>query len=233
MKLNKSFIFKATTIITILLVLTNASYLKNTNTLNQQEVKDDKLVFNVESGMRLLKNIYKALFDDGHTVEENNQFRKNFLYCIRHFDDELKELYEPKLKEFYSKCYKLKGDLSKWKEDIIKETIIKQVYADTFVEKETQKTFSCGQFLESRLHKTPIKVELKEALTKEFEGFIRIKNDNRIISSMYNQYRGKLYRGAFTDLNNVSRGYKGENENSPQKLVAKSVETNVGSSLKQ
>ena len=117
MKLVKSFIITAAMVLITLVVISNASNLKlsNNNESPTPEEKDDKLIFNVESGMRLLKNIYKALFDDGHTVEENNQFKKYFLYCIRHFDDDLKELYEPKLKEFYSKCYKLKGDISKWK----------------------------------------------------------------------------------------------------------------------
>ena len=61
MKLVKSFIFTAAIVLITLVVISNASNLKlsNNNESPTPEEKDDKLIFNVESGMRLLKNIYK------------------------------------------------------------------------------------------------------------------------------------------------------------------------------
>jgi len=200
MKFVKTYILIAA----FILVCTNP--ILNLN-LKQNQVKKERgfsaQLFSPERGMDFLKNVAKAVFDEGENPQKVAEFRKNFFFCIRHFEDGKKEANEPKLREFYDKCYSIKDNAEKWNEDIMKDTIIHQIFQESFtIDAETK---VCGHYLEEKLLKKPKIEELTQAFDKEFKGFNTSIPNEKIITSMFHQHRDLLDKGAFQRLNSISR----------------------------
>ena len=184
-----------TTLLVISLIVAISSSLKIKNNY--------KPVYSSSTAISFLKKLAEVLFEPGSTTIEKTEFKKNFNFCLRNFENENRIYYETKLKQFYEKCSAI-TDIKQWNNEIIKSTVIQQIYADPF--NNGVSNLSCGNYIEKKLAPVPNLPAIDAIIKEEFGGFIDSHPDTKMVDSMFHQHRTKLYPGAFTDLNTISRG---------------------------
>lgn len=202
--------------LTLVLLLVNIETNQNKHLRSEpnQEAQKKELdtgnqsIFTISSAINLFKNLVEHIFNLPGNPADKEQTIKYINYCLTNFEGRKSTSHESLLRDFYTRAFHARENPDKWNNDLLRETIIKSLYLDRFQTEIGDR--SCGDYLDKLLRRESDKAGVLSVLNSEFEGFNYhdISQKEQFITSKFNTHREHLYKGAFTNLNKVSRGEK-------------------------